>query len=338
MLKEGGNMNNFTIPSRANLKDIRSIQKIIEGYFYGTNRITDYAVLKGAGGPHGSFTFDKAYPYWLQNETDDYTNHDDLYYGVSPAQATDGAYYSYAYSEDKTVGTRLMLDYDTIIKYGRRVKKIKNNDNAMIDIYEYGKYPQSLVTDKEKDILNILYVKGLLKKTGRTYSYNIGSVDSSFSIDQDLEYEYNNQRYVRVKKINEDAILPNKTKLMDDHYWVKVEPIKWYVKHDTKTVVTAKTIIGGVPYNIKPVNGIANTYIGRFIWEVFSKDFNQDLDFSNSKNKTQISRDVIRVIKKTRNHNAEIDEEFAKCFDKKIKETKTTKVHKVKVKVKENNK
>jgi len=49
-------------------------------------------------------------------------------------------------------------------------------------------------------MLDLLYVKGLLKKTGRTFSYNVGSVKKSFLVEEDIEYEYDNQRYVRVKK------------------------------------------------------------------------------------------------------------------------------------------
>lgn len=316
-------MINFTIPSYSNMEAIRNTQRIIEGGYYGgAKRITDYAILKGAGSFPDIFTKYRVYPYWLQNETDDYTDHDDLYYGISPAQAVSEGSDRYAYSEDKTVGTRLMMDYDTITRNGKRIKKVKNNIGLAIDIVEYGKYPQSLVMGEENEILDSLYMRGLLKSTGRTYSYNVGSVDKSFLVRQDIEYEYNNQRYVKVKRNNQDAIFPNGIKLINDYYWVKVEPIIWYVNHNEKMAITAKTLIGGVPYNIKPTNGIGLTYLGKFISEVFERDFTQELDLSNSKNKTKISKDAIRVIKKVRKDNEEIDLEFGKVFDEEIKKEK----------------
>ena len=320
-------MIHFTIPSYNDTKTITNTQRIIEGGYYGgKTRITDYAILKGAGSFPDIFTKYKVYPYWLQNETDDYTNHDDLYYGISPAQAVAEGSDRYAYSEDKTVGTRLMTDYEHITKQGQIVKKI-NNNLGIIGIYEYGSYPQTLVSDQENDKLNMLYTKGLLKKTGRTYSYNVGSVDSIFSVEEDLEYEYDNQRYVLTKRINDDAIFPNGTKLINDYYWVKVEPIRWYVNHNEKMAITEKTLIGGVPYNIKPINGISLTYLGKFINEVFSKDFSQ----LNPKKKIKISKDAIRVVKKARRNSKDIDLEFGKIFDNTLKKDKGIKV-KVKTK------
>ena len=109
-------MIHFTIPSYNDTKTITNTQRIIEGGYYGgKTRITDYAILKGAGSFTDIFTKYRVYPYWLQNETDDYTNHDDLYYGISPAQAVAEGSDRYAYSEDKTVGTRLMTDYEHMI-------------------------------------------------------------------------------------------------------------------------------------------------------------------------------------------------------------------------------
>lgn len=322
----------FTIPSSYDMETIMNNQRIIEGT-YSSRRITDYAVLKGAGVLPGIFSSSRVYPYWLKTETDDYTDHDDLYYGISPAQAVSEGWDRYAYSEDKTIGTRLMINYEDITKNGHRIKKIKKDDE-ILEIFEYGNYPQTLVSDEESEILDLLNKKGLLNVTGKTYSYNIGSVGKELKIESDTEYEYKNKKYVRVKKNNPDAVLPNGNKLTKDYYWVKVEPIKWYVNHKNKIAIAQKTFLGGIPYNQNPCNGLDNTYLGRFIKEVFTKEFNQDRSFLNKSNKTKISKDAIKIIKKSREKDREIDKEFGKTFDEEFKKETS----KIKVKVIKKNK
>lgn len=315
-------MFNFTIPSKNNKHKIINIENLVEGYYSSFNRITDYAVLKGAGGSHNSFWGIIDYPYWCQGITDDYTEHDDLYYGISPAQLTGGASYSFAYPEDKTVGIRLMLDYETILKCGKKVKKTQNDKKILIDIFELGKYPQSIVDDEEKNILEQLYRNKILKKTGRTYSYNTGSVDTIFSTAQDFEYEYNGQRYVRVKNNKSKELAKYSEKFNDEYYWVKVEPVEWYVNHNDKIAVSIRTLIGGVPYNIKPKEDLNNTYLETFIKNIFTKDINQDLEFSKSKRRIKMSKEAVDIIGKVESKDNGISDEIGECFDKELKRTK----------------
>lgn len=309
-------MINFTIPSSNDMKSIRETQRSIEGYF-GIKRITDYAVLKGAGTKISNFDSNKVYPYWLKTETDDYTDHDDLYYGISPAQAVEGGMDHYAYPEDTTVGTRLMVDYMIVSEHGKKIKRIKSDNGTIIDVVKFGNYPQSLATDQEQEMLTSLKRQGLLKETGITYSYNIGTTKSNFTIDQDREYIYDNQRYVYVKVHNPDPVLPNGMKPTKEYYWVKLQPIIWYVNHNERIAITKKIIIGGVPFDKTPSNGIGYTYLGRFINEIFSKDFNQN-GITIPNNKTTLSNDVINGIKTARKDNPEIDSEFGKIFDTEV--------------------
>ena len=251
----------FSIPSVNEKADIFRMTQIIER---GHVETTDYAYIKGVN--NGSeCNYGR---YWLSTLTDDYTCRDDAYYGINDAQAVGGGMYSdYAYSDDDSIATKLMVDYDDIVYYGSNEKNYKDG----IKTFEYGEYPQTKASYVETQILDNLESSGNLNKTGKRYAYNIGDVSHGLTLAYDEEYEYNGQKYVKAKITNSKLVLPDFEKHRS-HLWIKVEPIVWYTDYNKHLAVTGKNIIGGVQYNIKPVEGLNNTFLKSFIENGFKKD------------------------------------------------------------------
>ena len=150
----------FSIPSVNEKADIFRMTQIIER---GHVETTDYAYIKGVN--NGSeCNYGR---YWLSTLTDDYTCRDDAYYGINDAQAVGGGMYSdYAYSDDDSIATKLMVDYNDIVYYGSNEKNYKDG----IKTFEYGEYPQTKASYVETQILDNLESSGNLNKTGKRYA------------------------------------------------------------------------------------------------------------------------------------------------------------------------
>ena len=112
-----------------------------------------------------------------------------------------------------------------------------------IDIIEFGEYPMFVENNPHIiDALNDLKDKNSTTNlTGKTYTLD--------GKNKTPEYEFNGIKYVPVKAVSDEILLGNGAVTQKDKtYWVKVEPVYWYVDHQTNTLVSQYALLGGIPY------------------------------------------------------------------------------------------
>ena len=111
----------------------------------------------------------------------------------------------------------------------------QNHQFRELHFIEMGEYPQTLVSEEQEEELERLYQDGKMTPTGRLFSTTSGSnMGRSF----DPEFEYRGEKYVRLTCraypsqdiYRNDGDKSQKVRLITiGNYWVKVEPIKFYV-------------------------------------------------------------------------------------------------------------
>lgn len=124
---------------------------------------------------------------------------------------------------------------------------------------KYGYYPQTAVSLHRQVILENEYNKGNVVETGNKYTINSTRYNSEdkFIPQEILEYEFEGNRYVRVKAnfcFNDDSeiFLSNGCGYKNgDYVWVKVKPVKWKVDTFFKIAYTKKVIFSGIPYDME---------------------------------------------------------------------------------------
>lgn len=136
--------------------------------------------------------------------------------------------------DSRTIGIRPSIKFSEM--KNAHVKGIVNKD--IIEV-EYGEYPSDYVLDSELlNELNQAYINLELRPTDKTYSaekvyYEYDEkkeMVKNFQLIYYREYEYKNKKYVRI----------------NDEYWFKVEPIKWYVSEKNDLAITSKIISSGI--------------------------------------------------------------------------------------------
>ena len=95
---------------------------------------------------------------------------------------------------------------------------------------------------------------------------------------EEEEYEFNGEKYVRVLNLNPEGLLSNGEKAENkEYYWVKVEPVVWFVDKNEDYAITDKIFIGGVAYNSYETGSYEKTYACRFIDEYFRSELIQNI-------------------------------------------------------------
>ena len=147
-----------------------------------------------------------------------------------------------------------------------------------VDEIEYGEYPQFFVNRIMQIILELKYRTGQLTKTGGSYTLNCAypilykmlpeelkddPESSNVKLKEYEEYEYNNQKYIRVRRIQRKHFftLTNVDYDLDDipykdyyeYVWVKVSPVKWLVDLKTNNLVSKYCLLSGIPMYLKPM-------------------------------------------------------------------------------------
>ena len=111
------------------------------------------------------------------------------------------------------------------------------------DIVEYGEYP--MFVENNPNIISALNnlkdnnIKSGL--TGKKYTLQPG-------VKTD-EYEFNGMKYVPVTAVADGKKLSNGNITKKGQiYWVKVQPINWYVDQNSCTLISEYALLSGVPY------------------------------------------------------------------------------------------
>jgi len=271
----------FIIP----MYDIDSEKKYIGGkltkgkYLGEDTKATDYAILNGLKtfiSKNGNICG----KYWLNKHEDVYDSpreRDDP--PEFTAQATNS--FGWAYPTDKSIGIKPALEISNIKIISEVVESyiypvFYERDEEYLFI-EFGEYPQNIVDNNLSNLLTRLYEENQLKQTGNTFSRDIGnSIDGMKCIEEE-EYEYNGNKYVRAINLNPEGILTNGEKAgTKEYYWVKVEPVVWYIDKEENLARADKIIIGGVSFNDKLSWSYEETYAAKFINNYFAEDLTKN--------------------------------------------------------------
>ena len=267
-------MIDITLPSREELEGEERLELIRK--IGPKAAVTDYAILLG---------YCLANDEYLDNEPNTLENRTATYWtrtGFSSRMGT-GAYFMYdggwtnqVNPEIRFYGVRPMVDYSEIEEY---VTKQKINKKGVLEV-EYGEYPGMLAESTISNQLEKLYEDKILSRTKKKYTCDRTKwqdEDKGFSEKKIIEYEYKNEKYIRfVATSNSNGlILSNGEEAKEGKaYWIKVEPIVWYVDEETDMAISKKVLFSGIQYDdYKKYSGsFFNTNIKRFLDNCFSKE------------------------------------------------------------------
>ena len=114
---------------------------------------------------------------------------------------------------------------------------------------DLGRYPRSVVSPKEKAMLDELYQKNLCVKTKHNFHFQEQKKEG-ISFSSCFTYQYQDHEYIRVKsKLNEDQVLSDGTLHTKNTYeWVRVEPITWYIDKKSRSLIAKEGMLSGIPF------------------------------------------------------------------------------------------
>lgn len=191
------------------------------------------------------------------------------------------------FSRSRKFGVRPAIQYSEIIK---DVSKVKYRP-GYIEI-EYGEYPQTLASKDMSDKLDIAYMNGLIKQTGKSYitdSVIPDFVTTAFVPKSHIEYELDGQKYIRFVTESDygQTFLSDGNCIKNNRvYWIKVEPVTWLVDGNTNMALSERILFSGIQFYSDldtDIVNFENSNIKRFMDKYFSKDImKEDMD-SNKK-------------------------------------------------------
>ena len=243
---------------------------------------TDFAVLLGAIVGHRSY----GYSDLNYGRTAAWSLIDD-YYGDTYIINING-YIASNHANKRINGIRPIIPLDIVPK---NLLKNKKNTNGYYEV-EFGEYPQSACKGNLSKELEDLY-PNKLKRTGKKYTVDgcgIYEYDRAFQPTEIVEFEYNNERYVRVNSddINGKLFFSNSEIINPSNsYWIKVEPIKWIIDEASNLLICKDLIASGIRFcDEKKYSGnFEDTEIYKYLNHYFARDiFNREMitEYNNS--------------------------------------------------------
>lgn len=182
--------------------------------------------------------------------------------------------------QEREISARLTLTFSNNFSIPTNI--IHGSDG--IDEFEYGEYPQVIADKQLVPYLNANFYLKTLTKTGKEYtidSRKYNEYNKEFSPIKLTEYEYNGEKYVRVK-VN-SHIYGNNVTLSNglyyknnDYVWIKVEPIKWIKEPEKNLFVSKNCLFSGVRFNkydeTYDDNKFEETEINNFLQNYIAKE------------------------------------------------------------------
>ncbi len=161
----------------------------------------------------------------------------------------------------------------------------------------FGEYTQYVPDKNIQNFLEMQYRKHNLKKTDSTYTFDrTGSFDFEQSFEKITynEYEYNNQKYIRIQNNSYSKFeLSNGKKYRNGNYvWIKVSPVEWLIDDKTKTLVAKRGLVSGIRFHTKDYKYNGNFYtteMKEYLDKYMIHDLFQNVDLTNIlSNNTQV--------------------------------------------------
>lgn len=228
---------------------------------------------------------DPTYDVWTKSPCDDVS----VYTVAANGSKRKGTRY------ESMIGTRPVLppsETRQIYPFLERRQRLDNGE--IIDICEFGEYPQDKVSRDMNEILEDKYFKEVLKETGKSYTLEtnlIKKCDASFVPKAYQEYEdvSSGKKYIRLTTIlskngisGEAWIPPDLTE------WIEVKPIEW-LKDPSGVWVAKRALFAGIElmryrrgcgYN----GNFQNTFLKQYLDNYFSKEMLPQQSYSASRN------------------------------------------------------
>lgn len=225
--------------------------------------ITDFAILQGGIVSYdGNLESDnRTSYYWTKSACDNVA----FIYGIDKLGRLRRCKFDYTF-----LGIRPILNFSSISKL---CLNKKYNEFNVLEI-EFGEYPKSAAKEELQKILEDLYKNNKLLKTNKKYC----TLSDTY-----VEYEYNNQKYIRVssKKSCKAKLSNNFCYCESDNVWIKIEPIKWLVDKENDIAVAKDILSSGIPFNnfnnYINNNNFEKTEMYKFLNEYFIKDITQGI-------------------------------------------------------------
>ena len=205
-------------------------------------KMTDFSILLGG---HECIGFGD---YWIKpNFCDNVIN--------------EGGSGLYNYTNCRKNGIRPVMSYS---KIKNDISKERINRNEIVEI-EYGEYPQYAVDNILQEKLEELYQNCELYETGKKYttdSRKYNEYDKDFLLQEHIEYEFDDKKYVRVKANSYyDGLLfglSNDGDYRDgDYVWVEVSKVKWLIDEENDIALSKGILVAGIQFdNKKKYSGI----------------------------------------------------------------------------------
>lgn len=174
------------------------------------------------------------------------------------------------------------------------VRTLRLPEGQLLEICEFGAYPQDIVSKKISKNLENSYQKRSLKTTGNSYTFdNAGLTDYSAPFQPKTYQEYEDsssgKRYVRVegKPADKDSILSDGTLVQNgEAYWLEVKPIEW-LKDPSGVWVAKKALFSGIQFdsNSNYDSNFSQTDMKQYLDRYFSKEMQASRDYSASRSR-----------------------------------------------------
>lgn len=241
-------MNNITMLNDKQIRD--SDNKLLFGLFRRETTITDFAILLGGyaanknGNEKEETTFNrnnKSYGKYFLSQL----------FGMDACIVTEDGMISHDFVRKRDIGIRPSTNYSSmLVNYVNVIK-----DDNLTRIIEYGEYPQNVVAEDLTSVLESIYHKSNLEKTGKCYttdSRGVKQYNQDFQERKFYEYSYADKKYIRfVADVNSagKTLSDGRTTVIGGVYWIEVSPIKWIVFKEKDIAVAEEIILSGIQYN-----------------------------------------------------------------------------------------
>ena len=179
------------------------------------------------------------------------------------------------------IGIRPVVRYSSIKD---SATTIKTKNSVFEKEVEFGEYPQMVVPVTLSKKLDMLFFTNdeNLKKTGKAYTTNskeiVGSLAQPFTPRKHAEYEYMGEKYILFytdETVN-NKVLSNGETAEDKNgfYWIKVEPIVWYVDEANDLAISKRVLLSGISIEdkLRYYGDFRNTQMKKFLDEYLSKE------------------------------------------------------------------
>jgi hypothetical protein len=190
----------------------------------------------------------------------------------------------YAISKERItsqrIGTRPVFSYSS---YYSISSSLSNEALVASDIYSvlYDEYPQTIVDENYSRQLDRMSNNQTLRATGKEYTTISNSIyDNRLNQRKFMEYEYKGDKYIRFNDCYSRWIDGRRI----NYYWIKVEPIEWFVDKRDNIMMSKYILFSGVPFdtyeNFKKfyanrafiIPNVKKTYLYNFMNNIFIRE------------------------------------------------------------------